>query len=375
MKIRHKIITVFILTASLLFTGCFNFSGILSALESNSSEVGEILRNDIFGGESSNDGGTSLQPFANGRTSGETIKGEINEYIENSFFRFAVNESDQKYNVNDYYPDNSEYTHLRVNVTLESTYSDSIPVGVYDFTLVYTYNGEQVEANALEEEFTTGQFPLNQEILTGDAVSGDLYFMVPHGVTEFTLKYVEYYEDEFIGNTYLIQFNSEPEDEAERAAAIAEDFDMEGEGQGEDFTLGNQYTGSLDQTLQTGILSFSVSNPNRYTEVSGAETYDGYDYIEVTIEIKNTTASQIAISTTAFAVTYEVDNSSYYDYSIPQASTISDTIYLEAGETLNAVEYYCVPIQVTEFTINYIDYLTDTLYDSYDVLFSTHTAI
>ena len=45
----------------------------------------------------------------------------------------------------------------------------------------------------------------------GESRTGDLVFVVPSSQTNFTLEYLEIYEDEFEGNTFKISFDAQQE--------------------------------------------------------------------------------------------------------------------------------------------------------------------
>ena len=53
--------------------------------------------------------------------------------------------------------------------------------------------------------------PEEYEIFKGESRTGDLVFVVPSGQTNFTLEYLEIYEDEFEGNTFKISFDAQQE--------------------------------------------------------------------------------------------------------------------------------------------------------------------
>ena len=148
MRNRTKITGAFITAAVVMLSGC-------AAGGSGESSAAQVTRNDLFGtatsgtdsaadttaadSESSSEtSAPALQPFANGRESGKTTTVGAGEYVSNEFFRFKLNDAEVRYNVNDYCPNDVNNTHLRVNITLNNEYTEAIPIGVYDFTIVYT---------------------------------------------------------------------------------------------------------------------------------------------------------------------------------------------------------------------------------------------
>ena len=108
-------------------------------------------------------------------------------------------------------PDEGE-TLLIVNVTLENTTEDDVPMfdadfqaqwnstGDEDYRYPVTLNGENAAAgNMLPEEYS---------IPVGESMTGDLVFSVPQGFTDFSLSFMEYYDNEETGDTFFVYFTA-----------------------------------------------------------------------------------------------------------------------------------------------------------------------
>ncbi len=158
---------------------------------------------------------------ASGRDYGKETEYQEKEDIQTSFFKFRVNDSFIAYDVNDYVPEDEGYTHLCVNITLTNTTKTTIPVGVYDF-VAYWGEGEDEYDFAIDEEFTQGQYPLDMQLAAGESVTGDVYFIVPDSKTQFSLEYLEVYDDDFEGNKYIVKIT---DPEIKNSAADYELFD------------------------------------------------------------------------------------------------------------------------------------------------------
>ncbi len=87
---------------------------------------------------------------------------------------------------------------------MKNTFGDEIPVGGYDFIIVYDYEGETYYSSAEEDYINDEQYPVDVYIKHGEMVEGYVYFVVDRGAENFRLEYVEYYEDESIGETFTV---------------------------------------------------------------------------------------------------------------------------------------------------------------------------
>lgn len=148
------------------------------------------------------DAGTALQ--ADGREYGQTYTFGSGELVKTAFFNFQVNEVSTAAEIEGYAPDDEANQFLIVNVTIENTFEDDSSISMFDtdFQLIWTDLGDTGIYPDLE--FAEGQLPEEYQLLKGDSRTGDLIFIVPADVTEFQLKYLEVWSDDFEGNTYLV---------------------------------------------------------------------------------------------------------------------------------------------------------------------------
>lgn len=148
-----------------------------------------------------------------GRSYGGLIKAETGEKVSTAFFDVTVKAA-AKYDTYQFedglYQADAGNTYLVVTLTIQNTYEKDLPMSITDFTL--DYNGNKTEgiitgygkADTKKDDFMENIFTLKK----GESVTKSVLFTV-EDKTEYTLKYSEYYEDEFEGDSYEIQIKPE----------------------------------------------------------------------------------------------------------------------------------------------------------------------
>lgn len=137
---------------------------------------------------------------AGGREYGEVIAGGMNETLTCSFFDFEITGVKSETELEGYQPSQEGYKFVIADVTVKNVFDDPIPVGNYDFNIVW--NGGEDYAY---EEFMDGMYPDDVELAVGETLSGALVFEIPEDINEFMVVYEEYWDDDFQGNTYTIE--------------------------------------------------------------------------------------------------------------------------------------------------------------------------
>jgi len=100
----------------------------------------------------------------------------------------------------------SGYRFVVVDTLVKNTFDKSIPVGYYDFFILYKENGKYVEDYAYEE-FMPGMYPDDVTIATGQSVSGKVVLEAPINITSFYIVYYEIWGDNSYGDAYLVEVN------------------------------------------------------------------------------------------------------------------------------------------------------------------------
>ena len=88
---------------------------------------------------------------------------------------------------------------VAVDIAVRNIYpgAAAIPVGNYDFTLVW----EQGQASA-EKVFAEGMYPDHTLLAAGETLNGTLVFAIPQEVTDFQIVHDELWDDGFVGGSY-----------------------------------------------------------------------------------------------------------------------------------------------------------------------------
>ena len=143
-----------------------------------------------------------------GRSYGGLIHGEVGEKLETAFFDMTVEgvEKYDTYQFNDgLYQAEEGNTYLVVTLTIENTYDEAISMSLTDFVLDFEGNeSEEIligygRANLNQDSFMDNIFTLKEE----ETVTRSIVYVVKD-VETYTLRYSEYYEDEFKGDTFEV---------------------------------------------------------------------------------------------------------------------------------------------------------------------------
>ncbi len=147
-----------------------------------------------------------------GRSYGGLITGETGEKIETAFFDVTVEDAVRydTYQFDDgLYQAEDGNTYLVVTLTIENTYKEDIAMSITDFTLDFDDNEAKEiitgygKADLKQNHFMDNIFTLKE----GESVTKSILFIVKNK-KNYKLCYTEYYEDEFVGDSFEIQMTS-----------------------------------------------------------------------------------------------------------------------------------------------------------------------
>lgn len=136
---------------------------------------------------------------AGGREYDKLYTAGMNEPLKNSFFECTVTGAELAEELGGYAPETEGYQFLKVDITVKNTFGNTIPVGNYDFYLMW--NGGN---DVADMEFVEGMYPDDVELADGETISGFLVFEVPADVSDIMLMYDEVWDDDFVGSSYAI---------------------------------------------------------------------------------------------------------------------------------------------------------------------------
>lgn len=144
---------------------------------------------------------------AQGREYDNLYTAALKEKLKTPFFEFTVNSAETADELAGYSPLEEGDKFVVVNITVTSVFEeDDIPVGNYDFTILWGDTEETSGEDVAFEEFMDGMYPDEVMLSNGETLTGDLVFEVPADQTTLAISYLEVWDDEFVGDTYLVEF-------------------------------------------------------------------------------------------------------------------------------------------------------------------------
>lgn len=187
-----------------------------------------------------------------GRSYGGTIKGEEGETLSTAFFDMTIEDS-SKYETFQFddglYQPESGNTYLVVTVVLKNTYEKDLPMSITDFTLNYEGADEQPvtgygKADLKLDDYMENVFTLKQ----GESITKKILYTVPDK-EEYTLGYLEYYEDKFEGNQFTVALKPKKKLGEEGQ----EETTGEGQTENQEETTGDGQTENQEETTGDGM--------------------------------------------------------------------------------------------------------------------------
>lgn len=137
---------------------------------------------------------------AEGREYDKLYTGQMNETLICSFFEFSITSANVTDTLADYMPQTDGYQFLVADVTAKNIFGDDIPVGNYDFYIMWN-GGEDIAY----ESFMDDMYPDEVVLKDGESLSGKLVFELPPDASDIMIGYTEVWEDNFKGNIYLVE--------------------------------------------------------------------------------------------------------------------------------------------------------------------------
>ena len=134
-------------------------------------------------------------------------KGNVGNTLSNVFFDWTVKSVTTTDSLTDLAGDKrtpvvSNSRFVVVDTTVKNTTGSTIPVGDYDFFIMYEHNGKYVEDVAYNN-FKTDMYPSNTQLVAGATASGLVVFDAPVDVTFVLICYYEIYDSGAVGDPYL----------------------------------------------------------------------------------------------------------------------------------------------------------------------------
>lgn len=325
----------------------------LTACKPGNNETAENSSDGSSAGASNSSGsGSSSETFldkaskfleADGRGYGKEHSAEIGETLKNEFFSLKVTDVYRYSSMGEYLPDEG-YDFVAVNITVGNIFSESIPVGSYDYVLRWGEGDENsfeaFQMGNTHTDYDLRFFPDDVELSVGTSKSGYVIFQAPSDSTELTLEYLEVYEDDFEGNTYHINLGN-----PEFAANDIKPEDLVG---GSDGTI----FGEIGETVSTHEFDFSVNNLAAGDIIGEYPADDGYTYVTADVTLTNTLDTELEIGSALFCVYFDMGEGEEriedYEYAMDTSALENDSMFtaydtLAPGGTVTGTIVFMVP--------------------------------
>ena len=139
-------------------------------------------------------------------------EGRMDSNMKTAWFDFKI--TDAYYTdeaLGGYTPSNGNVL-VVVEMTIKNTFSESIPMSNWDFQLQWGDDDDPdtfafpVETN---EDLLDDQFPAEYDLKVNEKKEGVLIFEAPEGVEDFSIAFVEYYEDDTEGDGFWVYFSAD----------------------------------------------------------------------------------------------------------------------------------------------------------------------
>lgn len=141
-------------------------------------------------------------------------EGKLGDTMRNSFFDYTVNSAYLCDTYSDYTPQ-SGYELLVADVTVKNVFGEAITMFDNDFQVQWNSDAEDAydcpvtyylaEGTSLGDEVLPGEYDLAKD----ESRTGLLVFEVPAGEKEFSISYMEYFEDDSTGDTFFVFFSAD----------------------------------------------------------------------------------------------------------------------------------------------------------------------
>ena len=132
------------------------------------------------------------------------FSGRIGDHMRNVFFEYTVNSVDYPASYGDITPADGNQL-LVADVTVRNVFSQTLPMSIYDFQIQW---GDGDQDFGYQEEGLTGDnlMPDQWQLMRGASETYKLVYQVPADATEFSISYLEVWEDNTEGDVFFVYF-------------------------------------------------------------------------------------------------------------------------------------------------------------------------
>lgn len=147
-------------------------------------------------------------------------EGRMGDTMHTCFFDYTVNSAYLCSSFEGYTPVQEGYRLLVADVTIKNTFQESIPMFDSDFQVQWGSDDDDaydVPVTYYGDAVSDQQLPSEYELAVDEERSGLLVFEVPEEEKDFSISYLEFFEDNSEGDVFFVYFTAE---EGEGSAAV-----------------------------------------------------------------------------------------------------------------------------------------------------------
>lgn len=196
-------------------TGCSKASSVLNrdSEETQESEGTQEIKESLFDRETEEDTEDADDADSDDGVSSEGGYGEgrMGDTMKTYFFDYTVNSAYVCEEFAGYQPAEGKDL-LVADVTVKNTFNESIPMFDSDFQVQWNSDAEEdydVPISYYGNEVSDEQLPESYELAINEEVTGLLVFEVPEGEKDFSISYLELFDDDSEGDVYFVFFTAE----------------------------------------------------------------------------------------------------------------------------------------------------------------------
>lgn len=199
---------------AICLAGCGNARSVLNreseetqeSEDREESEETQEIKESLFDRDSEEDSGSE-----DGISSeGDYKEGRMGDTMRTYFFDYTVNSAYVCEEFEGYQP--AEGNDLLVaDVTVKNTFNESIPMFDSDFQVQWNSDAEEdydVPISYYGNEVSDEQLPESYELAINEEKTGLLVFEVPEGEKDFSISYLELFDDDSEGDVYFVYFSA-----------------------------------------------------------------------------------------------------------------------------------------------------------------------
>lgn len=278
---------------------------------------------------------------ADGRDYGQTRTAGIGEPLKNSFFTMTVNEAYLMKTVSGFLPIDEGYEFLCVNVTVTNTSDKTINVGAYDFNARWGDTDDDVSYSIEEDGLGYDLYPTGEgkDIRPNITVTGNIYFDVPAGASGLKFEYLERWDDEFDGNTYIIDLG-----------ALEYMDDPDG------LLPPDTYEFEIGDEISTAFFDMQVFDAHIEDTLMNESPAEGNAFVAVDVSVTNTWDETQEVGVDMFYLLYGEEG---YTFPIDRADIADFKVSTNvlSGETESGYIYFEVPAESVDYMwLGYSEY-------------------